>query len=160
MIWSKAILWLGFNISSMICSCPATFLAVSHLWRTTNISGIAHKCSQGQVCVPTMQQVDIFFAQKLARSSNVSTSSGNFTSETLPLLLPSPGRLRWIEIIVVQINCDVKVILIYVVKCLDDMIREKARLAMNCQAEDKCPVAIYLAPRPVGLIAFRSSVWI
>src|SRR5579859_4071414 len=114
----------------------------------------------GQVCVPIVQQVDISFAQKLARSTNVSTSSGNFTSETLPFLLLSVGRLQWIEIIVVRINCDVKVILIYVVKCLDDVMREKGRLAMNCQVEDKCPVPIYLAPRPVDVVAFRSSVWI
>src|SRR5579859_2403138 len=114
----------------------------------------------GQVCIPIVEQVDISFPQKLARSSNVSTSSGNFTSETLPFRLLSPGRLRGIEIIVVRIDCDVKVILIYIVKRPDDVMREKGRLAMNCQAEDKCPVPIYLTTRPVDVVAFWSSVWI
>ena len=81
----------------------------------------------GQVCVPIVQQVDISFAQKLARSSNVCTSSGSFTCETLPFLLPSPGRLWWIEIIVIRIDCDIKVILIYVVKYLDDVSRDEGK---------------------------------
>src|SRR5437773_3987618 len=85
----------------------------------------------GQVCVPLVQQVDISLAQKLARSSNVCTSSGSFTCETLPFLLLSPGRLWWIEIIVVRIDCNIKVILIYVVKYLDDVMREKGRVVSS-----------------------------
>src|SRR5436190_16060782 len=48
MMWSKPIVWPGFNVSGAICSCPATFLAVSHLWRATNVSGTADKCCRGK----------------------------------------------------------------------------------------------------------------